>query len=253
VISPCPVLPPNERKDTEINQSPLDSDAMLPGNVERVFCQSTTILTYHRDPDGVQQDGCSFSHLDVRYMLIDQTSRLTNIRWDTIQNVFYRKEEIYTMSWKIPDLSDYLVAGAKNGGPIALMRDERKVMLLGRHSAGKPKISIYTSSGLPITTLVWDLSPPILIHFTPEYLLVLSDEGTYRLYDRSNPQVYTQYTLGAEVAELGLVSAKAYDDGFVVLSGGLGFLEVKGWNGGRVSALAASGMFDQAKDMWQHS
>jgi hypothetical protein len=71
--------------------------------------------------------------------------------------------------------------------------------------------------------------------------MVLSDEGTYRLYDLSNPSQYTQYTLGAEVAEMGIVSAKAYDDGFVVLTGGLQFLEVRGWRGGRVSALAPSG------------
>ncbi|KAK4687137.1 vacuolar protein sorting-associated protein 16, partial [Tremellales sp. Uapishka_1] len=162
--------------------------------------------------------------------------------WDTIQDVFYRKEEVYSMLWKIPDLSDYLIAGGKNGGPIALMRDERKVMLLGRHSAGKPKIYIYTSSGINITSLSWDLSPPLLLHFTTTDLLVLSDEGTYRLYSLSNPLQYSQYTLGAEVAELGLVSAKAHDDGFVVLTGGLQYLEVRGWNGGRVGALAGSGL-----------
>lgn len=39
-------------------------------------------------------------------------------RWATIQDVFYRKEEVYTMSWKIQDLSDYVFAGARNGGPI---------------------------------------------------------------------------------------------------------------------------------------
>ncbi|RSH95606.1 hypothetical protein EHS25_000698 [Saitozyma podzolica] len=160
--------------------------------------------------------------------------------WDTIQNVFYRKDEVYAMSWRIPDLSDYLIAGAKHGGPIALMRDERKVMLLGKHSPGKPKIQVYTSSGILIATCAWELSPPILIHFTGSHLMVLSDEGTYRLYDLSNPSQYTQYTLGAEVAEMGIVSAKAYDDGFVVLTGGLQFLEVRGWRGGRVSALAPS-------------
>jgi hypothetical protein len=35
----------------------------------------------------------------------------------------------------------------------ALMRDERKVMLLGKHSAGKPKIQIYSSSGIPLSTI----------------------------------------------------------------------------------------------------
>lgn len=43
--------------------------------------------------------------------------------------------------------------------------------------------------------------------------------------------------------ELGIVSAKGYDDGFVVLTGGLQFLEVRGWRGGRVGALAPSGEY----------
>lgn len=79
------------------------------------------------------------------------------------------------------------------------------------------------------------------MHFTHTHFVVLSDEGVYRLYDLSNPQTYTQHTLGSEAGELGVVSAKAYDEGFVVLTGGLQFLEVRGWKGGRVSPLAASG------------
>lgn len=42
-------------------------------------------------------------------------------RWDTIQDVFYRKDEVYQMAWKVPDLSDYLVAVGKNGGPIGML------------------------------------------------------------------------------------------------------------------------------------
>ena len=136
------------------------------------------------------------------------------------------------------------------------MRDERKVMLLGKHHPGKPKIHIYTSSGIPTNTLSvcsklsftlltahqWDLPPPILIHFTLTHLLVLSDEGTYRLYDLANPLSYAQHTLGAEVNELGIVSAKGHEDGFVVLTGGLQFLDVRGWTGGRISALAQTSL-----------
>jgi hypothetical protein len=43
------------------------------------------------------------------------------------------------------------------------------------------------------------------------------------------------------VTELGVVSGKGYDDGFVVLTGGLQFMEVRGWKGGRVGAMAPSG------------
>jgi len=39
-----------------------------------------------------------------------------------------------------------------------------------------------------------------------------------------------------------VVSGKGYDDGFVVLTGGLQFMEVRGWKGGRVGAMAPSGM-----------
>ena len=141
-------------------------------------------------------------------------------------------------------------------------------MLLGKHLPGKPKIFLYTSSGLPIDSFAvsppllrsrharrdlyeqrgsctadlpqWDLSPPVLLHFTTTHLLVVSDEGTYRLYDLSNSQSYTQHTLGGEVGEMGVVSAKAYDDGFVVFNGALQFMEVKGWNGARPVPLASS-------------
>ena len=128
-------------------------------------------------------------------------------------------------------------------------------MLLGKHSAGKPKINIYSSSGVHLSTITvslptenkadakWDLTQPVLIHFTPTHLLVVSDEGLYRLYDLSNPAAYTQHSLGSEVTELGVVSGKGYDDGFVVLTGGLQFMEVRGWKGGRVGAMASSGRF----------
>lgn len=88
--------------------------------------------------------------------------------------------------------------------------------------------------------LQWDLSPPVLLHFTPTDLLAVADDGSYRLYNLSNG-TYNQYSLGSEVNELGLVAAKGYNDGFVVLTGALQFLEVRGWKGGRVGALAASG------------
>jgi len=87
------------------------------------------------------------------------------------------------MSWNIPDLSDYLFAGARNGGPIgksalpscnpevaemvdstALIRDERKVMLLGKHSPGKPKIHIYTSSGILVNSLTVRIFPPSALY-----------------------------------------------------------------------------------------
>lgn len=37
--------------------------------------------------------------------------------WETIDNVFYRRQQVYTMLWDVPNLSDYIIAVGKNGGP----------------------------------------------------------------------------------------------------------------------------------------
>jgi len=64
------------------------------------------------------------------------------------------------------------------------------------------------------------------------------------VYDLSTPGEYQQFTLGADVADLGIVSARAWDDGLVVLTGGLQFVESRGWAGGRVTNLVPSGLTD---------
>lgn len=45
-------------------------------------------------------------------------------QYELIRFVVGRKQEVYTMQWKIKSLSDYIVCGAKYGGPIgrALIR-----------------------------------------------------------------------------------------------------------------------------------
>lgn len=82
------------------------------------------------------------------------------------------------------------------------------------------------------------------MHFTTSHFLVLADDGSYRLYDLSDPSHYTQHSLGSEVSDLGILSARAYADGFVILTGGLQFMEVRGWKGGRPIPLAPSGLTD---------
>lgn len=36
---------------------------------------------------------------------------------------------------------------------LALIRDENKIVLAGRHTSGKPKINVFTAAGYPIVTL----------------------------------------------------------------------------------------------------
>jgi hypothetical protein len=40
--------------------------------------------------------------------------------WEAMQEgqIFYRKEQVYSIHGKLPNLGDYIIAGCKNGGPI---------------------------------------------------------------------------------------------------------------------------------------
>lgn len=72
-----------------------------------------------------------------------------------------------------------------------------------------------------------------------ERLVVLNEEGVYRIYDLQGD--YQQYSLGTEAGELGVVDARIHENGLVALTGSLTLLEVKDWEGGRPLTLANPG------------
>lgn len=95
-----------------------------------------------------------------------------------------------------------------------------------------------------IVSLGWTLN---------ESLVVLTQDGTYRLYALSTgatPPSYTQHTLGPEAQEAGVIEAKIHEEGMVALLASLVFVEVKGWQktseegstGGKVTLLASAGL-----------
>jgi vacuolar protein sorting-associated protein 16 len=69
--------------------------------------------------------------------------------------------------------------------------------------------------------------------------VVLNEEGVYRLYDLQG--AYTQYSLGSEAADAGIMDARIYENGMVAMTGSLTFMEVKGWEGGNPLNLANPG------------
>ena len=87
------------------------------------------------------------------------------------------------------------------------------------------------------STLQWDQGKIIRFGWTTdEKLVVLNEEGIYRLYDLQGD--YQQYSLGAEAAELGIIDARIHGNGFVAFTSSLALLEVKGWDGARPLTLA---------------
>lgn len=68
------------------------------------------------------------------------------------------------MAWGNVDLSKVIVATATFGGPIAMIRDEKKIVKLGTQST-KPILQIFTSSGIEMGAIVVSSEsfPPLVL------------------------------------------------------------------------------------------
>lgn len=167
------------------------------------------------------------------------------VSWQAMQDgkVFYRRQQLYSVAGKFPNLSDYIVAGCRYGGPLALMRDTTKLIAMGRATASssKAQIQVYSPAGESLLAFSWDQGKIIRFGWTlDERLVILNEEGVYRIYDLQGD--YRQHSLGNEAAETGIVDARIHDNGLVAMTGSLSLLEVKGWEGGRPLTLANPGL-----------
>lgn len=142
------------------------------------------------------------------------------------------------MLWDLhSDLDDFTIASTRSGGPIALMRDTSKPQIVtGKQALGKPRIYIYSSSGVLLQTILWDATVKIVCFgFTAaESLVVLMQDGNYRLYPlsvnaSSTSAGYSQYSLGQEATESGIVEARIFESGMVALLGSLTFVHLHLW------------------------
>ncbi|KAI9628688.1 hypothetical protein H4Q26_017982 [Puccinia striiformis f. sp. tritici PST-130] len=138
--------------------------------------------------------------------------------WDKVGDAFYRKEEIYRMSWPIIDLSFYRVVGAPFAGPVALTFDTTKPIPVldpssSMPSSTRPRIHVYSCSGQLLHTVVWD-HPSSLVCFgftNAESLVTVSSNGFYL------------------TEEIGVLDAIIWSDGMVVMRSDFTFVQIKGW------------------------
>ncbi|KAK3809948.1 MAG: Vps16, N-terminal region-domain-containing protein [Benniella sp.] len=144
--------------------------------------------------------------------------------WFQLQDRFYRKQEIYTMLWDGVDLSKFMVAVAPFGGPIALVRDDRKVLLLQKQQPIKPSIYLYTSSGKLLETIQWDKGRIVGMGWTEaEQLLCVFDDGIVRMYNILGES--TQFSLG-KVAKDRIIDVQIWGTGLVALTGNFQLVSV---------------------------
>ncbi|KAK4607376.1 hypothetical protein RGQ29_001281 [Quercus rubra] len=75
--------------------------------------------------------------------------------WQLLGDRYYRKPELYhPMQWRHIDLSRNKVACAPFGGPVALIRDDSKIVQLYSESALR-KLRLFNSAGVSLSDVVW--------------------------------------------------------------------------------------------------
>uniref|UniRef100_T1IUZ1 Vacuolar protein sorting-associated protein 16 homolog n=1 Tax=Strigamia maritima TaxID=126957 RepID=T1IUZ1_STRMM len=128
------------------------------------------------------------------------------------KDVFYRKIELCSMEWRNHvNLDEFVLSAAPFGGPIALIRDEKK-FVKQQGSSTKPTIHIFSASGNFISSLTW--SGGRVIHFAWscfEDLLIIQDDGTVCVYDLFGTFKYT-FSMGQEAKDTRVLECKVFNN-----------------------------------------
>ncbi|GKF23262.1 protein vacuoleless1, partial [Tanacetum coccineum] len=76
--------------------------------------------------------------------------------WQLLGDKYYRKPNLYTLQWptKSLDLSLHKLAISSFSGPIALIRDDSKIVQLYAESALR-KLRIFNSAGRILSESIW--------------------------------------------------------------------------------------------------
>uniref|UniRef100_A0A1A7XRE5 Vacuolar protein sorting-associated protein 16 homolog n=1 Tax=Iconisemion striatum TaxID=60296 RepID=A0A1A7XRE5_9TELE len=139
--------------------------------------------------------------------------------WNPMGDAFYRKTELYQMSWNIRDgFRDSLVAAAPYGGPIALLREHHR-----RSPSSRPQLEIYSASGAAITSFPWKSGPVVHLGWSvSDELLCVQEDRTVLIYDLFG-SFKRHFSMGQEVDQSQVFEAKVfhspYGTGIAILTG----------------------------------
>ncbi|KAL6553851.1 vacuolar protein sorting-associated protein 16 [Orobanche minor] len=139
--------------------------------------------------------------------------------WQLLHNRYYRKPELYHMQWKQVDLTRNKVACASFGGPIAVIRDDAKIVQLYAESALR-KLRIFTSSGCLISETIWKNPGGRLIGlaWTDDLTLVcITQDGTVYSYN-IHAELVNTFSLGRECFENSVVECVFWGNGVVCIN-----------------------------------
>lgn len=139
--------------------------------------------------------------------------------WHQIaSDVYFSKKEIYALDWGLS--TDQLrVIGARFGGPIAVYRDDRKVVLYVG-AANSPDIFIYSACGKLLGRIVWGGKGRIVqAGWTfDESLVVVADNGHVHMYDLQGHPLASSISLGSHCELEGVTMASITHNSLVVIA-----------------------------------
>ncbi|GLC37683.1 hypothetical protein PLESTM_000635700 [Pleodorina starrii] len=146
--------------------------------------------------------------------------------WEMVGDCFFSREALYDMSWGDFELEDKRLAFAPFGGPIAAIRDERRIVLVTHGSSAastsapglKPVLRTFTSAGGVLGAAVWEGGRLVEWGWSEEqHLLTVEANGKVTVYSPFAEKV-REFSFGAAVERDGVAAAKVYGSGVVVVT-----------------------------------
>eukprot|EP01135_Chromosphaera_perkinsii_P006872 Nk52_evm27s621 gene=Nk52_evmTU27s621 len=171
--------------------------------------------------------------------------------WAKIQDTFYRKVELYSMLWQKVELSNYRVCGAPFGGPLAITRDDRKVLKAGMMGfVAKSEVVIFSASGRTLGVIPWDYGHIVGMDWSDnEQLVLLTEDGAVRMYDIKGEFVKT-FSIGRDAKSQGLIDCRMWGGGLVCLTSEFKFYAVTNFSEPRPRLLSQIPDMDSPPTSW---
>ncbi|XP_011644142.1 vacuolar protein sorting-associated protein 16 homolog [Pogonomyrmex barbatus] len=124
------------------------------------------------------------------------------------RDVYFRKFELYPLSFQHEISSNNLLVAAPYGGSIAVTRNPKKLVKV--QGASKPLILLYTSSGKLTAKLQWSSGQLISFGWSQqEELLCVQDDGMVLIYDMFGNYQHT-FSMGNAAKDTKVVDAKFF-------------------------------------------
>ncbi|XP_064470643.1 vacuolar protein sorting-associated protein 16 homolog [Ornithodoros turicata] len=163
--------------------------------------------------------------------------------WNPLgKDVYYRKFELYAMGWQEQNLciSDFTIAAAPFGGPIAIIRDERKALKVKLGSTRL--IHLFSASGHTLGNIRHEGNSIVSMGWShTESLVCVQSDGLIYEYSLTG-RILANFSMGQVPKDTSVLECKIFSTanrtGVAVLTGSYSFFLVENLSTHRIRQLA---------------